>query len=102
KSLIPGPGILSLSMLGSDSTRISYSSKEGTKPPQLVVTTWQMASSDTQPPEAPVLTLGTVSGHQVDLSWTKPADDVGVTGYNVYRNGGTTPVATINNGNTTT
>jgi len=91
-----------MAMLGSDSTRISYSSKEGNNPPQLVVTVWQTQSqsNDTSPPDPPVLSLGTVTAHQVNLSWTKPTDNVGVTGYKVYRNGGATPITTINSGDT--
>src|SRR5207253_6911739 len=54
----------------------------------------------TTPPDPPVLSLGTVTGHQVNLSWTKPNDNVGVTGYKVYRNGGANPITTINSGDT--
>src|SRR5205823_4558214 len=57
-------------------------------------------TSDITPPSAPVLSLGTVTGHQVNLSWTKPNDNVGVTGYKVYRNGNATPITTINSGDT--
>jgi chitodextrinase len=45
-------------------------------------------TSDTTPPTAPTnLTATAVSTSQVNLSWSASADDVGVTGYKVYRNG---------------
>ncbi|NAY93418.1 hypothetical protein GTQ34_16020 [Muricauda sp. JGD-17] len=44
-------------------------------------------SSDTEPPTAPILTSIGSSQTTVDLSWTVATDNVGVTGYHVYRNG---------------
>jgi acid phosphatase type 7 len=45
-------------------------------------------TSDTTPPTAPTnLTATAVSASQVNLSWSASADDVGVSGYKVYRNG---------------
>jgi hypothetical protein len=52
-------------------------------------------SSDTQAPTAPInLTAAAVSSSQIDLSWTASTDNVGVTGYEIFRGGslvGTTP-----------
>jgi len=46
------------------------------------------ATSDTTPPTAPSnLTGVAASAQQVNLSWGASTDNVGVTGYNVYRNG---------------
>jgi chitodextrinase len=43
---------------------------------------------DTTPPSVPTnLTATTISSSQVNLSWTASTDNVGVAGYNVYRNG---------------
>jgi len=43
---------------------------------------------DTTPPTVPTGLTGTaVSSSQIDLSWTASTDNVGVTGYNVYRAG---------------
>ncbi|MCS5729386.1 polysaccharide lyase beta-sandwich domain-containing protein [Herbiconiux moechotypicola] len=43
---------------------------------------------DTEPPTAPTgLAATAVSTTQIDLSWTASTDDVGVTGYTVYRDG---------------
>jgi chitodextrinase len=45
-------------------------------------------SGDTTPPTAPTgLTATAPSGAQVNLSWTASTDNVGVTGYRIYRNG---------------
>ncbi len=53
---------------------------------------------ETTPPTAPVgLTATSVSGTRIDLAWVAATDNVGVTGYTVYRNGlqiGTTSGAT--------
>ncbi len=48
---------------------------------------------DTQPPSTPSGVTATVSGQNVQLSWTASTDNVGVTGYVVYRGG--TQVATV-------
>jgi len=46
------------------------------------------ATSDTSPPTAPAnLTATAVSSSQVNLAWSASTDNVGVTGYKVYRNG---------------
>ncbi|TAL07416.1 MAG: DNRLRE domain-containing protein [Chloroflexota bacterium] len=48
---------------------------------------------DTQKPTIPTITSGTaVSSSRVDLAWTTSTDNVGVTGYTVYRNG--SPIGT--------
>ena len=54
--------------------------------PELVVTT---GAPDTQKPTPPPSGLGAtvVSASQVDLSWQAAGDNVGVTGYRVFRNG---------------
>ena len=53
--------------------------------------------ADTTPPTVPTgLTATAVSSSQINLSWTPSTDNVGVTGYDVYRGGtqvGTSPTA---------
>ena len=46
-----------------------------------------MVVADVTAPTVPTLTATATSSTQVDLSWTAATDDVGVTGYTVYRNG---------------
>jgi uncharacterized delta-60 repeat protein len=52
---------------------------------------------DVTPPSAPTgLTAnGNTATKTIELSWTASTDDVGVTGYRVFRDNGTTPIATV-------
>ena len=46
------------------------------------------AAADTTPPTVPTgLTATAVSSTQINLSWTASTDNVGVTGYQIFRNG---------------
>jgi chitodextrinase len=60
-------------------------------------TTTTPSSADTSPPSAPTGLAANVAGStEVDLSWTASTDNVGVSGYRIYRNGavvGTSPTA---------
>ena len=50
---------------------------------------------ETTPPSTPAnLTATAVSPYQIDLSWDASTDDIGVTAYNIYKDGGVTPIAT--------
>ena len=66
--------------------------------PDLGAYEYAALSGDTQAPTAPTsLTATTVSDSRVDLSWTASTDNVGVVGYDVYRDGvkiGTTTTTT--------
>lgn len=70
------------------------SGNESAKSTAVSVTT----TSDTQAPSVPAgLTATAVSGTQVNLSWAASTDNVGVTGYKIYREGtqiGTNATAT--------
>ena len=44
-------------------------------------------TTDTTAPSVPSLTATAVSSSQINLSWTASTDNVGVTGYKIYRNG---------------
>jgi chitodextrinase len=58
----------------------------------VIATTTVTGGADTQPPTAPTgLKADAVTSTSVGLSWTPSTDNVGVTGYDVYR--GTTKVA---------
>ena len=51
------------------------------------------STPDTIPPSAPTnVTAPSKTATTVTLTWTAATDNVGVTGYNIYRNGGTTPI----------
>ncbi len=55
---------------------------------------FQPSITDIEPPSMPNgLTATTTTKPEVDLSWSASTDNVGVTGYTVYRNG--TPLATV-------
>jgi chitodextrinase len=59
------------------------------------------SASDTTAPTTPTnLTLSAVSSSQINLSWNPSTDNVGVTGYKIYQNAGTTPIATVTSGTT--
>jgi hypothetical protein len=63
-----------------------------------------MADPDTTAPTVPAsLTATAVSGNEIDLSWPAAADADygGVYGYAIYRDGGTTPLATTGGSATT-
>lgn len=52
------------------------------------VTATTLAGSDTEAPSVPTNVQGTaVSSSQIDLTWSESTDNVGVTGYQVWRNG---------------
>src|SRR3989338_8681951 len=56
--------------------------------------TTQAVSTDITPPTTPTgLTATAVSSSQISLSWTASTDNVGVTGYDIYRGG--TPLTTV-------
>ncbi len=50
-------------------------------------TTTAGGTLDTTPPSAVTVTAGAVTSSSVALTWTTATDNVGVTGYNVYRGG---------------
>jgi fibronectin type 3 domain-containing protein len=53
------------------------------------------ATTDTTPPSTPTHLIATSPDpSHVSLSWSASTDDVGVAGYDIYRNGSATPLAT--------
>ena len=56
------------------------------------------ATADTIPPTPPTtVTATTVSDSQINLAWSGATDNIGVTGYRIFRNGSTTPIASLGN-----
>ena len=55
-------------------------------------------TTDTTPPTAPTGLTATFNSitNAIDLSWTASTDNVGVTGYRIYRDGGPAPISTVN------
>ncbi|HJT29277.1 MAG TPA: hypothetical protein VJ784_17830 [Pyrinomonadaceae bacterium] len=53
---------------------------------------------DTTPPTAPTNLTATFNAttNAIDLSWTAATDNVAVTGYRIYRDGGAAPINTVN------
>jgi chitodextrinase len=93
-SLMSSGGPISLGLTSQSFTATSFASRESLNPPQLVLS---FQGSSTPPPEPPAdtiaptaptnLTAVAASAERVDLAWTASTDAVGVTGYNIYRNG---------------
>jgi hypothetical protein len=94
-------------------TSYSYNVRafDGANPPNesalsspATATTPSAPVSDTTPPTVPTNLTGTVlSTSQVRLNWTASTDaGIGVAGYYVYRDGATTPTATVNGATTYT
>jgi fibronectin type 3 domain-containing protein len=62
----------------------------------VVITT---PGADLTPPSVPTGLTATGAGASViDLSWTASTDNIGVTGYKVFRDGGATEIATVTTG----
>ena len=53
-----------------------------------------VTTPDWTPPTAPALSASSSQPNEIELSWTGAGDNVGVTAYDVYRDGATTAVAT--------
>ena len=89
-SLIAGDGPANFVLASDSSDGVDFSSREATDAshrPELLVT-FGPSSGDFVPPNAPgALAAATPSGNVVDLAWTAATDNVGVTGYRVYRGG---------------
>jgi fibronectin type 3 domain-containing protein len=74
-------------------TAVDAASNESTPSDPATVTT-----GDTVPPQPPTtVTATTVSDTQINLTWSGATDNLGVTGYRVYRNGGANAIATLGN-----
>jgi fibronectin type 3 domain-containing protein len=92
--LITGDGTISVLIKSPNSDGARYYSKEsGTsaQAPQLQIG----CAGDTTPPSPPGNLTATTSSTQINLSWTAATDNVGVTGYKVFRNSSATALATL-------
>jgi chitodextrinase len=57
--------------------------------------TTTISRGDTVKPTTPTLTAGAPTQSTIPLSWTASTDNVGVTGYEIYRDGAATALATV-------
>ena len=85
-SLVGGSGTYSFDLATDSTDGVYFSQREAaTFRPELVVTT---GAPDTQKPSAPGnLNANAIGPNRIDLGWLSSTDNVGVTGYNVYRGG---------------
>ena len=94
--LVNGNGALGVVLAATSNDGANFASRENTtssRRPQLIVT--YSPQEDTAAPAPPTLTGQAVSATRVDLAWSGATDDIGVTGYEVYRDGAL--VATLGN-----
>ena len=84
--------------------RQSHTSLVGWEPPNVPALWLERTSApDTQAPTAPTQLTSTAKNHEsVTLSWSASSDDVGVTGYEVFVDGGATASATTAGATTVT
>jgi chitodextrinase len=88
-SFVTGNGTYSFRLATTSSDGVDFRSSEysdATRRPELVLSVSQ--GTDTQAPDAPTdLSANAAGSTQVDLSWSASTDNVGVTAYEIYRNG---------------
>jgi chitodextrinase len=87
-SYVTGEGTYSFGVTTPGSTTISFAAKEsGVNPAQLIV---NLVLDDSEAPSVPTgLNASASSATQVDLTWQPSSDNIGVTGYTIYRDGAT-------------
>jgi chitodextrinase len=81
-----GFGVLLL-QLNASGANFSYRNINGSVLDSGVIPCGSATQSDTQPPTIPVALKANVGNGKVDLTWSSSSDNVGVTGYTIYRNG---------------
>jgi glucose/arabinose dehydrogenase/chitodextrinase len=94
--LVNGNGASSFVLATTGEDGANFASREHattSQRPQLIVT--YTPQEDLAAPTPPTLTGQAVSATRVDLSWSGATDDVGVTGYEIYRDGAL--IATLGN-----
>jgi parallel beta-helix repeat protein len=85
-SYLTGEGSYNFGVTTPGTTAISLASREsGLNSPQLIIDL-QTGTSDTEPPSTPNgLTATAISDSQVNVNWSAATDNVGVAGYDIYR-----------------
>ena len=101
-SVVKGNGAFGFALLPASSNGVYLYSKEGTRKPELVVTTSAGVGADTTPPSAPGgLSVGPSAQTSIGMTWNASTDDVGVARYDLYA-GGTKVGATTQTSHTFT
>lgn len=88
RSAVSADGPLSLRISSTSGNGVDYSSLQGpaANVPQLTVVAGPPAGPDTQAPTPPAnLEAVADTPTEIELSWTASSDNVGVTGYDIYR-----------------
>jgi chitodextrinase len=91
-SYVTGEGTYSFGITTPGTSTISFAAKEsGANSAQLIL---NLVLPDSQPPSVPSgLTANASGATQIDLTWQASSDNIGVTGYTIYRDGA--PLATV-------
>ena len=85
--LVAGNGTYAFVLIGSSSDGVDMSSRQGSSPPQLVISTGATVG-DTSAPTAPAgVTASGATASTIALAWLRSTDNVGVAGYNVFVDG---------------
>jgi chitodextrinase len=86
--LIPPSGAVAFVLAQPGSDQADYSAREASSnKPELVITIGSPPPADTTAPSKPTGLMATAVGGRVDLRWNAATDNVGVTGYDIFRNG---------------
>jgi acid phosphatase type 7 len=84
--LVTGNNTYTFDLATSSTDGMTFSSREGTSLPQLVVTT--ATASDTGPPSVPGnVSASATSPYSVNVTWKPSTDDTSVAGYDIFRGG---------------
>jgi glucose/arabinose dehydrogenase len=96
--LVNGNGLLNMALISDYNDSVDFGSREHTDVtarPQLIIT-FDSSNNDLEPPSAPdTLTADAPTHTRVNLAWGAASDNVGVTGYEILRDG--SPIATVGN-----
>lgn len=96
----PSPSGAAAYVSGTGAIRVQLKANNATDAADIdyesVLVTSSAGTADTTPPSTPtgLAVSGTPTTSSVALTWAASTDNVGVTGYEVFQNGGATPVAT--------
>ena len=89
-ALVQGDGTLNLALIPTYNDNVDFGSREHAEPVKrpLLEVTFEASTVDSEPPAAPTaLTADAPTFDRVNLSWSAATDNVGVIGYEIYRDG---------------